>query len=79
MAEANAEYCFAFIAFDCPVYTLAVLVAYLGADVSCVDSWLLAGWELIPQHLIISVHAQPENVFSRDSRHMVRRYLPAQT
>jgi hypothetical protein len=43
MAPADAEHCFAFTVFDCPVHTLAVLVAYLGTDVRYVDSWPLAG------------------------------------
>jgi len=66
MAEANAEHWFAFIPFDISVYTLAVLVAYLGADVRCVDSWLLTGCEPISHHLAIPVHAQRElNVLSK--------------
>ena len=56
MAPADAEYGLAFIAFDCPVYTLAVLVAYLSAKVCRVDRRLFARWELMPQHLIVPVH-----------------------
>jgi hypothetical protein len=44
MAPADTEHGLAFIAFDCPVYTLAVLVAHLGAKVCRVDRRLLAGW-----------------------------------
>jgi hypothetical protein len=64
MAPADAEHCFAFIAFDCPVYTLEVYVAYLGADVHCVDNWLLAGCEPVSHHLIIPVRLCPLSLYS---------------
>jgi hypothetical protein len=60
MAPADAEHGFSFIAFDCPVYTLAVLMAYLGPDVRRVDRWLLAWCELMPRRAVILFHALKE-------------------
>ena len=42
--------------FDCSVYSLAVFVTHLSANVGCVDRWLLAGCELVTQDLIVPVH-----------------------
>jgi hypothetical protein len=57
MAPADAERGFAFIAFNCPVYSLAVLVTNLGANVRCIDSWLLAGCKPMPYPTILAIHA----------------------
>jgi hypothetical protein len=57
MAEAAAKHRFAFIPFESSVNSLAVFVTHLSAKVCRVDRRLFAGWELMPQHLIIVVHA----------------------
>jgi hypothetical protein len=57
MTEADAKHRFAFIPFDISVNSLAVFVTHLSAKVCRVDRRLFAGWELMPQHLIIVVHA----------------------
>jgi hypothetical protein len=58
MAPADAEHGFAFIAFDCPVYTLAMLVTNLGANVQGIDRRLLTGCELVPypSAIVVTVH-----------------------
>jgi hypothetical protein len=56
MTQANAEHGFAFIAFDCPVYTLAVFVTHFGADVRCVESWLVAGCKPMPYPSVVTIH-----------------------
>jgi hypothetical protein len=57
MAEADTKHWFAFIPFESPVNSLAVLVTHLRAEVCRVDRRFLAGCELVPQPFIISVHA----------------------
>ena len=57
MAPAGAEDHFAFIPFDCSVYSLAMLVTHLSANVRSVDGWLLTGCELMPYPSVIPVHA----------------------
>ena len=56
MAPADAEHGFAFIAFDCPVYTLAMLVTNLGANVQGIDRRLLTRCEPVPDPSVITVH-----------------------
>jgi len=57
MAETDAEHGFALIPFDGSLSAPAKFVTNLSTYVRCVNRWLAAGYELMPYHLIVPVHA----------------------
>ena len=56
MTETNAKHRFAFIPFDCLVYTFTILVTDGSAKICDIDRRLLAGCKPMPYPSVIAVH-----------------------